>query len=605
MKKSRILALLLALAMVMGLMSACGSSSTSTTSASEAATSEASASEVAEEEAEEAAEETTVNVGAAVEQSSTVEGATVAITVSDPMEAMAEEYISYPLEGEDNTISIWYYIPGYQDYMDSNYSFNALATAEEATGVSLEFVEVSSSAASELFNMMIASGDYCDLIPVMEYYANTLADAYENDIILDINDYIDEYMPNYAAVLACLDESTVNNTLTDGHTLVFYQIKDGSYSGNGLVTRSDWMEALDWEWSGDLISLEEFTEYLELVYAAYGCSNTIYMYDGTVGVEAAFDTAIPTLVGDGFMTSVTSAIFRYGDTVTSGWITDGYREYIEWCLQMFEEGIMDQDFLSLDTDRAVTNQLQADGSIAVWQSNADKINEIVDSYGSEYPELAVAGMPYVTADPSEQYVWNDAVSLVSSSSGFSISSTCKNPELVCMWENYFWTTDGYNQETYDTQGESYQKDGATAVFDWNQPITVTGANAPNAEMAQQLFTMIRFVGYYCDNDMLLATFDEVGLNAVSLWTVDGSTDDRNYPSEVSSSFDAEESQQISDYESDLLTYTAEQCLKFMTGAEELNDETWANYVATCESMGINEIIAVYQNAYDQYLAGER
>ena len=67
------------------------------------------------------------------------------------------------------------------------------------------------------------------------------------------------------------------------------------------------------------------------------------MYDGTVGIEAAFDTELPVLKGDGFMTSVTSAIFRKGDEVMSGWTTDGYREYLEWVLQMMDEGIMAKD----------------------------------------------------------------------------------------------------------------------------------------------------------------------------------------------------------------------------------------------------------------------
>ena len=38
---------------------------------------------------------------------------------------------------------------------------------------------------------------------------------------------------------------------------------------------------------------------------------------------------------------------------------------------------------------------------------------------------------------------------------------------------------------------------------------------------------------------------------------------------------------------------------------ELNDTNWNEYVSTCESMGLPEIVAVYQNAYDQYQAGER
>ena len=438
MKKS--LSLLLVLAMMLTLFSACGNASSSAEAASSAP---AASEESTAPEATTAPEETESEAPAdsAVEPSSTEEG-TVAETTGDPFAAMAEEYISYPLEG-DNTITMWYYIPGYQDFMDSNYSFNALPTAEAATGVKLEFTEVSDQSANELFNVMVAGGDMPDLIPAMEYYTGGLTKAYEDGIIVDINEYMEENMPNYLAVRDCLAESTVKATLTEGMTLAFYQIKDGTYSGNGFVSRADWIEEQGVEFSGNVISLDEFTEYLRTIHDAYQCSNTIYMYDGTVGLEAAFDTEIPVLQGDGFMTMVTSAIFRKGDEVMSGWTTDGYREYLEWVLQMFDEGIMARDFLSLDTDRMVTNTLQASGAIGVWQSNADKITEIVDTYGAEYPDLAVTAIPRVAQDPNAQYVWNDEVALVSTMSGFSLSSSCDNPELVCQWENYFWTTDGY------------------------------------------------------------------------------------------------------------------------------------------------------------------
>lgn len=601
MNKTKFMALLLVLAMVITCgLTACGDADTA--SAASAASAEPVVEETAAPEATPAAPAD--NVVALDSSEEGTAGQTVAVTVSDPMEAMAEEFISYPLEG-DNTITMWYYIPNYVDFMDSNFNYNAVSAAEEATGVHLDFQEVPASSADTQFSLLVAGGDMPDLIPMLEYYTDTMASAYENDIVLDIGDYIDEYMPNYAAVLECLPETTVNDTLTDGHTLAFYHIADGTYSGNGLVTRKDWLEGLNWEWSGDLIDLDEFTEYLRAIKEQYNPTYPIYMTDGTVGIEAAFDTEIPALVGDGFMTMVTSAIFRYDDEVASGWITDGYREYLEWALSMMDEGIMQQDFLSLDTDRMVQNTMQASGDIGIWQSNADKLEEIVDTYGSEYPELAVCGMPRVTNDPSQQYVWNDETALVSLRAGFSISASCKQPELVCQWQNYFWTTDGYYMANYGVEGESFHMDGEEPVFDWDQPVTVTGRNAPNAEMAQQLFTMARFVGYYVDNDMLLATFPESALEAVELWTVADSVNARNYPSAVSSSFTVEESEAIAEYEGDLLTYTAEQCLNFLTGAVELNDDTWNEYVSTCESMGINEIIDVYQTAYDQYLAGER
>ena len=248
----KLMALLLSMVMVLSL-AACGGAATSSAAPAESTKTE---------------EETTAPSSApaavadSAEEGSANEGnATVAETVGDPFEAMAEDYISYPLEG-DNTISMWYYIPGYQDFMDSNYSFNALKTAEAATGVKLEFTEVSDQSARELFNVMVAGGDYPDLLPVMEYYTGGLSKAYEDGVIVDINDYMDDNMPNYLAVRDCLDEKTVKATLTEGMTLAFYQIKDGTYSGNGLVSRADWIKAQGVEFSGDVIGLDEFTDYL-------------------------------------------------------------------------------------------------------------------------------------------------------------------------------------------------------------------------------------------------------------------------------------------------------------------------------------------------------
>lgn len=231
MKTKRLFAMLLALAMLLGLMAGCGDGASS-----EAPVSEASAgSEVPAKVPQE--EPTAAPVAeASSEEMSAVEEAPM---VGDPFAAMAEEYISYPLSG-DNTISMWYYIPRYVEFVDSNYNFNALPAAEAATGVKLEFVEVGDTSAAEQFNLMVASGDMPDLIPASEYYTSGLTMAYEEDIILDINDYAQEYMPNYTAVFDTLSEKTQSEALSDGMMLAFRIIADGSYSGNGFVTRKDW-----------------------------------------------------------------------------------------------------------------------------------------------------------------------------------------------------------------------------------------------------------------------------------------------------------------------------------------------------------------------------
>lgn len=594
MKKT--LSLLLVLTLVLALFAACGS----TAPASQSDAAEAGSAASAEAEAAAPADEGEAETEAvSAEEASVVEEVPEEEQLAgDPMEAMKEEYITYPLE-EGGTISMWYYTPPYVQFVDSNAKFNALAAAEEATGVKLDFVEVGSASASEQFNLMVAGGDMTDLIPVIEYYSSGVTKAYEEDVIMDIEPYVEEYMPNFAAVRECLSEKTQRQLMTDGALLAFYQVNDGSFAANGYVTRGDWLEDLGISFDTTLISLEELDDMLHQMHDKYDVPHTIYFTDGTIALNAVFDTSIPTLVGDGFMTSVSSAVFRKGDECMSGWVQDGYREYLEYVLQLMDDGLIDKDFMGLDNDRGTQNTYCANGSIAIWQMGADKLEEL--SWYTEDPNFKVSAVPTVTADPDAPYVWKQDSSLIQRG-GFSMSTSCEHPELVCQWENFFWTYDGWLLNNYGMEGESLTWEGEEPRFDWETPTTVTGMNAPNADMALELFTMKRFAGGYLDNDRLVPTFPESALKAVELWNVEGS-DERYYPDSIV--FTVEENEAIGEYEGDFLTYAPGAILSFLSGNTPLNDETWDAYVAECENLGINEIVQVYQDAYDQYVAGER
>ena len=599
MKKT--LSLLLVLTLVLALFAACGS----TAPASQSDAAEAGSAASAEAEAAAPADEGEAETEAvSAEETSAVEEVPEEEQLAgDPMEAMKEEYITYPLE-EGGTISMWYYEPGYVQFVDANSKFNALPAAEAATGVSIEFSGASQSAAYEQFNLMVASGDYPDLLPAMEYYSTTgaLSKAYQDDVIVDIEPYVEEYMPNFAAVRDCLPEKTQKELLTDDMLLAFYQVNDGSYSGDGLVTRGDWLDELGIHFDSKLISLDQYDDMLHQMHDKYNVPHTVYFTDGTMPLNAVFDTSIPTLVGDGFMTSVSSAIFRRGDEVLSGWTTDGYREYLEYVLQLMDDGIIDKDFMALDNDRGTINTFCGNGSIAIWQANADKLEEIF--WYTEDPNFKVAAVPNVTADPDAPYVWKQDSSLVNQRGGFSMTSTCENPELVCQWENFWWTYDGYLLLNYGEEGQGLKWEGEEPRFDWETPVTVTGMNAPNAEMALELFTMKRFAGGYLDNDRLLPTFPKSALDAVELWNFEA-TDDRYYPDTLSASFTADEIAAIAEYEGDFLTFAPSEILAFLNGNTPLNDDTWNTFVQKCEDMGLSKIVQVYQDAYDQYVAGER
>lgn len=181
MKTSKILAVLLALTMLTGLLSACGGprivSSASEIPGAPSAELPAQESPAADGvPADVPADSTADSISDVPEETST-----------DPVELMKAEYITYPLEGENNTISLWHYTPPYTQFVADNNDYFAVLYIKEATGVHIEFQQVSQSSVVEQFNLMVSTGDWADIIPAYEYYTGGLAKAKNVDALSPID----------------------------------------------------------------------------------------------------------------------------------------------------------------------------------------------------------------------------------------------------------------------------------------------------------------------------------------------------------------------------------------------------------------------------------
>ena len=110
---------------------------------------------------------------------------------------------SYPLEG-NRTISISAYAQGaftanedYETFADTEWG----KATEKATGIKAEYQHQSGNS-DEWFNFMIADGDYPDIMQwSWQNYPGGAAGAYADGIALELNDIIDQYMPNFKAYM--------------------------------------------------------------------------------------------------------------------------------------------------------------------------------------------------------------------------------------------------------------------------------------------------------------------------------------------------------------------------------------------------------------------
>jgi len=63
----------------------------------------------------------------------------------------------------------------------------------------------------------------------------------------------------------------------------------------------------------------------------------------------------------------------------------------------------------------------------------------------------------------------------------------------------------------------------------------------------------------------------------------------------------EEADTVSSIMADINTYVAEMALKFVTGVEELNKDTYADYVENIKGMDLQGALDAQQSAYERYL----
>ncbi|HPF86855.1 MAG TPA: extracellular solute-binding protein, partial [Candidatus Limiplasma sp.] len=157
--------------------------------------------------------------------------------------ASAEEMIA----PDGAELSIWMVYQG--DVPESPDEIVSVQKMEEITGVKINWQIATKNDATEKFGLMLASGDYPDIvIGASTYYPGGIDKGIEEGVFIDMTDLVAEYMPNYQA-LCNTNESTRKGTLTDSGTNAAVYVMNGNLEGparemvwSGILVRQDWLE---------------------------------------------------------------------------------------------------------------------------------------------------------------------------------------------------------------------------------------------------------------------------------------------------------------------------------------------------------------------------
>ncbi len=569
----RLLSILLAMCMLLT-MAACGGGSTS----------------ASEEKPVSAAEETTTPEASepaeAPQQASEAEPSAEEESVLEDSAAQEPETLaplSYPVSDGSTTLTYWYsyppFVPNFLDDVSNKEIYQAI---NQAVGVNIQVVGYSLVNANEQFQLMVASGDYTDIIYSFgSNYSGSIEGAVEDEIITDLGPYLEEYAPDYMNYILTDEEVALAVHTDAGYVPAFAGIGDENVSVNGgQIIRTDYLDAIGKEMPTTYDELEEvltaFKNELNIP-SPYWSNPSGYVVEMTAGygIYPGF------YVDDG--------------QVHYGFYDKGYFDYLTMMNRWYETGLLYADFAAQQNlQQFPDSSLVTNNQVGVWFNSLNEMTAYTPETATD-PNFAITGMPILTREKGETTHFCTAFSRVSVNTGNFISTNCKDLELAMAWCNYWYTEKGTLLANYGIEGESYE------MVDGKPQFTDLVTNNPDMafDIAISVYCEFNGGGYYVLNEKTDSNYTEVQLAARQNW-LENSDGANVYPSYAA--LNAEESAIYGAKIGDVDTYVEEMTLKYIIGAEPLTDESFQTYQATLDGFGMQECIQVYQNAYDRYLA---
>lgn len=577
MQKKSLLALLLVLCMMLGLLAGCGSAETSTAEASSAesqteAASVAEEAEVQEEPAEEAE-------APAEEPASAAEEAEEPAAVMGPYE---------PNEDHVEVTMLFQYAAFFQGFFPEGWASSPWwEEFGEATNTSWTLREVANTAWQENVNLLCASGDLPDVVSnIGTVYNGGLAQAIRDEMIVDLAPYLEEYAPNYFSYLTT-DDYTVKTMLTDdGEIGSMSPLVTTAYSEtDGLWIRQDWLDELGMSIPTTPDELEEvLVAFRDSFGADVGFYQMIRSNTGLVGIDA-----------EGIWNAYGPTNFYLDEdgNVQFGPMQDYYYEYLQFLKNLASEGM----FLTSEFTDKSSADLFASGGIGIEGDSPDNVPSYISLLDEEErAKINLVPMPAL-GEPSE---YGTPTSLVTGANGgggaISISTNCENVEAVIHALDYLFTEEGSLLASFGIEGLTYEYVDGEPVF------TELILSNPDGIPVQAA------TGYWSDPalpglivaERTWTNWDDVQKSAYGIWETAYTGSSMTLPTD-SLSLTEEEQDSISVYKSDMVTYATQWVNEVIFGDTELTDAEIESFQQTLvDTMHINEIIEIYQAAYDRF-----
>lgn len=479
-----------------------------------------------------------------------------------------------PISEEPVTLSIMTCNSGSKrnDLADMHW-FNVIL---EKANVKLEMEVIDQATYADVASPRLAAAqDLPDIVRI----PNNQAMYAKSGTFIPLNDLIEKYGINIKKHFEKFPDMESALTAADGNIYFMPYILATESNSRTVTINTQFLDALGMS-KDDIKTIDDFYEYLVAVkendvngngdpddeYPVFGRSGMINLYAMYWGLDVA-NTG-------GFAKDDEGNIFCC-------YTTDEYKEFLAWVNKIYTEGLINAEFLSANYDmQAAAFAENRIGSMMHFVSNVTGYSTAIDPEWDFYNDEPIVQIIALENMDGEPVVYGRGYL----GSNYGITTACENPEAAFKYLDYMLSDEAGMLAWYGEEGIDYN-------YDENGKIVFTDVYYENADN----------IGYRGDsgwnNDGLGGwqydyasvqcpmIFDQINEVSQYIWN----------PTRMGKYYTDEQQEVLNTYLTDLNTYFDENTTAFMLGTKSLDDD-WDAFLQGAIDMGVEEVVAVYQEA---------
>lgn len=490
---------------------------------------------------------------------------------------------NFPLFDEPTTLTIWCgSSPDLSEIIKEFSDYLIIAEMEKLTNVHWEATLVSFTAVSEMFNLMVASQEYCDVVNEGSANYNGGTDlAIEEEFIIDLKPYIDDYMPNLLQWFS--DNEGLEKELTSTNGAIGAFPKLNALSNLGAITQGGMMR-LDW--------LEELG--MDIPETFDDMYNILTAFKTEKNADGALMLTMNTGVQDNLIYgyNMSASTYQIDGVVHYGAIEDAFKDYLTMINKWYTEGLISEAFLTNQNGMLQDYSPIYTGRTGIWYGSSVQYMSTIDSNIDE--SVNYGGFTDVTLDGSKAHIGE--AGYIFGGNSWSITTACQCPEKVAMYVDYFYGEEGIMLCNYGVEGYTFNYDDDGIPY-----LTEVVTNNPDMSytIALNVYTCDRQtqIPFVVDQTKAYREYTDRQKQAVEAWN-ENNDGLYNMPRNGMNMTD-EENEETTNLMSDIETYYEENVTKFVTGDRPLSE--FDDFVSQMKVLGIDRIVEITQAAYDRYL----